>query len=91
MNRPDTNAEVEWMMQENQQVTIDEVDGDIRICHGLVNCIIHEVLQYKKAFGRWVPNSPSVWNNIMYAKLFLQCFEAEGDGFLQYIATEHEC
>lgn len=42
-NRPDANVEVEHLIQENQQVTINKMAGEMKINHGMAHRIIHKV------------------------------------------------
>lgn len=45
-NKPDGNAEMERMMQENWLLTNDEMTGGSNISHDSKHHIIHEVLKY---------------------------------------------
>lgn len=60
-NQPDANAEVEHMIWEHQQVSINEVVEELKISHGSEHQIIHKVLQYRKVPASLVPTThPSI-------------------------------
>lgn len=39
---------LEQIVQENLQITINEMAGELKISHGMAHHIIHSVLQYQK-------------------------------------------
>lgn len=49
-NRLNANAEVEWIVQENQQVTIIEVAVKMKIGHGSANYIIQSAAVLKSLY-----------------------------------------
>lgn len=46
-SRPDANAEVEWVMQENRRVTLKRDGWRTEDIHGSEHQIVHEVMQYQ--------------------------------------------
>jgi histone-lysine N-methyltransferase SETMAR len=70
------------------------VAGELKISHGSAYHIIHDVLQYHKVSGRWVPKQliPELKERrVDVSEILLRRYEAEGDGFLHRIVTSDEC
>jgi hypothetical protein len=52
---PETVEPVERVMPENRRIMADEVSFALGISHGCACHIMHDVFQYLKMCGRWVP------------------------------------
>jgi len=61
--------------------------------HGSAHHIVHDVLQYRKVFARWVPRQLTAElkeRRVDACQEYLKRFEAECDGFLGRIVTGDE-
>jgi len=90
---PKANAAVEAIMKENCHVTVNEIAANLDMSHGSAHHIIHDVLQFHKVSGRWVPYQPTAElkeQHVDACQELFKRFEAEGDGFLERIVMGDE-
>ena len=83
-------AAVEVIVKENRRVTVNEIAGHLDMGHGSAHHIVHDVLQFHKA---WVPRQLTAElkeRRVDACQELLKRFEAEGDGFLGRIVTGDE-
>jgi len=84
---------VEAIVKENCCITANETATHLDMSHGSAHHIIHDVLQFHKVSGRWVPCQRTAElkeRRIDACQELLKCFEAEGDGFLERIVKGDE-
>ena len=82
---PETIAAVEAIVKENRRVTVNEIATHLEMSHGSAPHIVHDVLQFHKAFARWVPIqliAELKERDVDACQELLKPFEAKGDSFL---------
>jgi len=52
---PEAIAAVEAIVKENRLITVYEIATHLVMSHGSAHHIVHDVLQFHKVSGRWVP------------------------------------
>ncbi|XP_035227854.1 histone-lysine N-methyltransferase SETMAR-like [Stegodyphus dumicola] len=92
-----TNLEIAARMNEcilaSRRITIDGILNELDISHGSVHKIIADHLKFRKVCARWVPHlsmEEHKGKRFESAFAFLQCYQTEGNEFLEKIATGDE-
>jgi ribosomal protein S25 len=90
---PEAIAAVEAIVKDNRRVTVHEIAAHLDISDGSAHHIIHDVLQFHKVSAKSVPRQLTAElkeRRVDACQELLKRFEAEGDGFLERIATGDE-
>ncbi|XP_035221949.1 histone-lysine N-methyltransferase SETMAR-like [Stegodyphus dumicola] len=77
----------------NRRITVAEISNELDISHGSVHKITADQLQFYKVCAQWVPRLLTVEHEgkrIEIALKFLQCYQKEGNEFLDKIVTGDE-
>ncbi|KAG8236149.1 hypothetical protein J437_LFUL001584 [Ladona fulva] len=86
-------AWIDGLIQENRQITEEEICVQVGISHGSMHTIIKDHLQFQKICMQWVPHQLMEGQKIdrMAACLsHLQRYHEEEYAFLSHIITEEE-
>jgi hypothetical protein len=81
-------AEVETMVMENRQVSMDEITEILNVSQRSAHHVTHVVLQFHKVSTRQL--TPEMKRLVGACEELLWCFEAEGDGSLSRTITGEE-
>lgn len=93
-NKHEAEDEVEQKIRETQPGTINEVAGELKNGDGLVQSIIHEVMQFKIShLGGYQNNTTSTWKNVlkMFMKLFLEVLKLKEMVFCDVYVSRDDC